>query len=254
MHRSVFVFAGAVLVLVGLAAYAGRATAPAPAAGQPAHDADALAERYGFAIGYDMGSRGIKGIEADGVQYDPEALLRGFSEAVRKEGPSMLTLDEITLTLQDLESEVRTRIAEERYENDPVFRALADQNMQESQAFLERFAAEPGVKKTENGQSYKVIESGSGPQAQMGDIITASYRGVLRNGYEWAEDAHARIRISRLLRGGGKILKRMRVGDHWVVAIPPELGFGLGGRDPDIGPNEVLILQIHLLDVEKPGG
>jgi len=249
MKPSVFIFGGAAVVLIGLGAFAGRTDATA----QPDREPAALAERRGYAIGYDMGARGLQGLRADGVDFDTEALIRGFADAMRDTDPTALTIDEVGLVLQDLESEVQTRLAEERIENDPVFRALAEQNRERSRAFVQEFAARPGVKATENGQLYEIIKAGDGEQAGMGDLVTVSYRGELIDGYVWAEASRAQVKVSNLMKGGGEILRRMRVGDRWRIVIPPELGFGLGGRNPDIGPNEALIAELELHAFEKPG-
>ena len=41
-------------------------------------------------------------------------------------------------------------------------------------------------------------------------------------------------------------------GDKWKVVVPSELGYGEQGAGPgsDIGPNQVLIFEIELLDVK----
>jgi FKBP-type peptidyl-prolyl cis-trans isomerase len=42
----------------------------------------------------------------------------------------------------------------------------------------------------------------------------------------------------------------MKVGDKWLVTIPPSLGYGEEGFQ-SIGPNELLIFELELLDVVK---
>jgi peptidylprolyl isomerase/FKBP-type peptidyl-prolyl cis-trans isomerase FklB len=43
-------------------------------------------------------------------------------------------------------------------------------------------------------------------------------------------------------------LPRMRVGDDWLLYVPPALGYGAEGAGP-IPPNAVLIFRVKLLGV-----
>ncbi len=67
-----------------------------------------------------------------------------------------------------------------------------------------------------------------------------------------ADDApeQKEIRVSTMLPGGRSVVERMRVGDRWNVAIPPDQAFGIGGRTPDIGPNETLLIDVTLLEIK----
>jgi len=51
--------------------------------------------------------------------------------------------------------------------------------------------------------------------------------------------------------GAQAVLRKMRVGDRWYVAIPPEQAFGSRGLQPNIGPNEAVIVDVEVLEVKK---
>ena len=46
----------------------------------------------------------------------------------------------------------------------------------------------------------------------------------------------------------------MQVGDKYKLYLPPELGYGARGAGPKIGPNQVLVFEVELLDVEPVEG
>ena len=43
----------------------------------------------------------------------------------------------------------------------------------------------------------------------------------------------------------------MKVGAKWKLFIPSELAYGERGAGADIGPNQVLIFEIELLEIKK---
>ena len=44
-------------------------------------------------------------------------------------------------------------------------------------------------------------------------------------------------------------LQKMKVGSKWMLYIPPELAYGENGSPPKIGPNEVLVFEVELLEI-----
>jgi FKBP-type peptidyl-prolyl cis-trans isomerase FklB len=57
--------------------------------------------------------------------------------------------------------------------------------------------------------------------------------------------------LSRVVPGWQEALQRMKVGDKWLLTLPPGLGYGEAGFPPTIGPNEALIFELELLDIAK---
>ncbi len=41
----------------------------------------------------------------------------------------------------------------------------------------------------------------------------------------------------------------MKVGDHWQIFIPANLGYGNSNFPRNIGPNQVLIFDLELLSI-----
>ncbi len=134
--------------------------------------------------------------------------------------------------------------------SDPVFRALADANLRKSRALHEEFGRKNGVTTLPDGVQYEVIVSGSGGRVAPDGTVVVAFKGKLLDGYVFGEAEQKEILVSSLLSGGRSVVERMRVGDRWKVAIPPDQAFGIGGRTPDIGPNETLVIDVTLLEIK----
>lgn len=126
---------------------------------------------------------------------------------------------------------------------------------EKSEAFLEENAQKENVKVTESGLQYKVLEEGDGVSPDENDKVTVHYEGTLVNGsifdssYERGEPAS--FPVNRVISGWTEALQMMQVGDKWKLFIPPNLAYGERGAGQNIGPNEALIFEVELIDVEK---
>lgn len=117
--------------------------------------------------------------------------------------------------------------------------------------FLARNAKAPGVTALPSGLQYKVLASGpAGPSPKPGDIIKVHYEGKLASG-ETFDSSFERGRpalmpLDSLIPAWMEAIPRMKVGDEWLLYVPPELGYGPEGSGP-IPPNAVLVFRVKLL-------
>ena len=67
------------------------------------------------------------------------------------------------------------------------------------------------------------------------------------------DSGKGKLRKKRWLEASwfAQTLEKMRAGDRWVLVLPPEQAFGLAGRDPDVGPNETIIVDVELHEIEE---
>ena len=56
-----------------------------------------------------------------------------------------------------------------------------------------------------------------------------------------------------IIPGWQEVLQLMRPGDKWSIVLPSELGYGERGAGQSIGPNEVLLFDIELMEVRVSG-
>jgi FKBP-type peptidyl-prolyl cis-trans isomerase FklB len=118
-------------------------------------------------------------------------------------------------------------------------------------AFLATNAKAPGVVTLPSGLQYKVVTSGpkDGPSPKAGDIIKVNYEGKLLSGAvfdsSFQRGKAAIMPLDGLIEGWLQALPKMKVGDEWVLYIPPELGYG--ARDMgEIPPDSVLVFRLKL--------
>ncbi len=203
----------------------------------------------GYSVGWDMATQAMAGLQADGIEVDRDALARGFAAALAGEQPELSEL-EMQAVLRNLEREVAAAVAAERMASDPVFRALAQENTRRSNEYLERFAAGRGTQTLGgSGVHYRVIRSGDGPSPTPGSTIVVNYEIETMMGVQIGEGEGAEALLDGLIEGGRAVMQQMKVGDRWLIALPPELAYGLGGRAPDLGPNEAVTIDVELVDV-----
>lgn len=209
-----------------------------------------LPDRAAYAIGHRLGLDAREGLERDEVKCSREAVLRGFSDALLT-GASAMTPAEMEDALIALQREVGERQAQQRLANDPVFKAVADENLKRSRQFLDRFSKKEGAKSLDGGVFYLPIKSGSGQLAKSTDTVVITYQIKLTTGEEIASAVDQPVRIASVPQGSQTVLTRMKPGDRWLVAIPPELAFGVAGRAPAVGPNETIVADVEFIRLHE---
>lgn len=123
----------------------------------------------------------------------------------------------------------------------------------QNERFLEAVAHEEGVKSLRGGVLYKIIEEGTGGGA-VGprSIVTCHYKGMLINGKvfdnSFNRSCPEAFRVNELINGFQIALVNMHIGDHWMVYIPSNQGYGPKASGPIPG-NSTLIFEIKLIAI-----
>ena len=167
------------------------------------------------------------------------ALMKGFTDALAEAEPAV-SQEDIEAAMTEFSEMVQAEAAGT---------ALA-----EGEEFLAANAAREGVTVTESGLQYEVLREGDGDTPQPGQRVTVHYRGTLPDESEF-DSSYGRgepsvFGVDNVVDGFSEALKLMKVGGHLRVVMPGDLAYGLDGRPPLIGPNQVLVFEIELLGVE----
>ncbi len=217
-------------------------SSPAASPSNPALPTDK--DKLSYAIGMNVG----KGLHRDGVDVDPNVLLRGLKDAMAG-GKTQLTDEQAQAEIRELSEQLRQKAETQR--------AQAEQtNKKEGDAFLAANKTKPGVVALPSGLQYKILKEGTGPKPTAADSVKVNYRGTFINGTEFdSSEKHggpATFPVGRIIKGWTEALQLMPVGSKWELFVPPDLAYGARGAGSDIGPNETLIFQVELLSIEKP--
>jgi FKBP-type peptidyl-prolyl cis-trans isomerase FklB len=198
-------------------------------------------DKESYAIGMNIG----KSIHRDGVDVDPNILLRGMKDALSG-GKTVLTDDEAKSVMTNLQAEMRKQQAEKA-------QLAGEANKKAGDAFLAENKTKDGVVTLPSGLQYKILTSGTGPKPTATDTVVCNYKGTLLDNTEF-DSSYSRkqpltIPVGGVIKGWTEALELMPVGSKWQLFIPSDLAYGPQTKGP-IGPNSTLIFEVELLSIQ----
>ncbi|MBB3169910.1 FKBP-type peptidyl-prolyl cis-trans isomerase [Simiduia aestuariiviva] len=202
---------------------------------------ESLEAKVSYMFGTNMASQ----FKQEGFELDAAAIALAIND-VQAGKESRISEEEMQQVMQDFQAK-----AQAKQEN--KFKAVADGNMKESQAYLAENAKKDGVQTTESGLQYKVVNAGEGAKPTTADTVTVHYKGTLIDGTEF-DSSYGRgepvsFPVTGVIPGWTEALQLMSPGAKYELYIPSELAYGPGGTGP-IGPNQALIFEVELLSID----
>jgi FKBP-type peptidyl-prolyl cis-trans isomerase len=122
-----------------------------------------------------------------------------------------------------------------------------------AQEALDKLAA--GFDQTDSGLRYKIIQKGSGAQAETGKSVSVHYEGSLDNGqvfdssYRRKDPITFTLGIGQVIQGWDEGIALLKEGDKARFVIPSYLGYGERGAGGVIPPNATLVFDVELVKV-----
>ncbi|KAF0182763.1 MAG: FKBP-type peptidyl-prolyl cis-trans isomerase FklB [Nitrospirae bacterium] len=225
--------------LLGIILIVAIAAVPAVAAekGKP----KTVKEKLGYSVGYVTGMN----MKQDGLDISAEQLSRGIRDGyLGKKGA--MTEDEMKGALDEYQKVLVAKQAE-------AMKLTAEKNKKEGVAYLAENGKKEGVVTTASGLQYKVITPGAGKQPKESDSVKVHYRGTTLDGTEFDSSIRrgepATFPVTGVIAGWKEVLQLMKEGAKWQVAIPAELAYGERGAAQVIGPNQVLLFDVELIQI-----
>ena len=129
------------------------------------------------------------------------------------------------------------------------------ENKQKGTDFLAANKAVEGVKTTESGLQYMVLEQGTGQQhPKATDTVKVHYHGTLLDGTVFDSSVERgepiEFGLHQVIKGWTEGLQLMVVGEKTRLFIPSELAYGDRAAGT-IGPGSTLIFDVELLGISQ---
>lgn len=198
-------------------------------------------EKLSYGLGLILGENLLQDFD----QLDVDAFRRGV-ETVYSRGEPLMTPQEVGEVMQAYQEQ---RMEEQR----AMFNRLSEENLKKGEDYLAENGKRSGVVTTDSGLQYEAIEAGKGASPSATDTVKVHYRGELIDGAEF-DSSYARgepvsFPLNGVIPGWTEGLQLMQPGGKARLVIPAKLAYGPGGMGNAIGPNETLIFEVELLEV-----
>lgn len=199
-------------------------------------------QKTSYAIGLQIGLQlqGVKNVDFDVLS---EAIQTTYNE---KE--PLMTPAEVGQTLENLQKSIQE-------EQRMAAQKLATDNLEKGKTYLAENGKKEGVTTTESGLQYQVLTAGSGEKPVATDTVKVHYKGTLIDGTEFdssfSRNEPVSFPLNGVIPGWTEGVQLMKTGEKARFVIPSDLAYGVGGTGPNspIGPNETLVFEIELLEI-----
>ena len=140
----------------------------------------------------------------------------------------------------------------EAFKNQREERIAKEKKRQEAE--LDKLTA--GFESTESGLRYKILQNGSGKQAEKNQTVSVHYEGSLTTGqvfdssFQRNQPIDFQLGVGQVIPGWDEGISLLKVGDKARFVIPSHLAYGSTGAGGVIPPNATLIFDVELMAVK----
>lgn len=193
-------------------------------------------DKISYAIGLSMGQN-LLGSGVTSLEYAD--LAAGIKDVLEKNQPQ-ISYQEAQQVLGKFFSELEAKIAGEA-------KAVGE-------AFLAENAKREGVKVTDSGLQYEVLEATIGQKPKATDKVRVHYEGTLIDGTvfdsSYKRGESITFGLNQVIKGWTEGLQLMSIGSKYKLYLPYQLAYGERGAGANIPPYAALIFTVELLGIE----
>ena len=193
-------------------------------------------DKISYAIGLSMGQN-LMGSGVTSLDYAD--LAAGIKDVLEKNQPQ-ISYQEAQQVLGKFFSELEEKIA--------------DEAKAAGEAFLAENAKREGVKVTESGLQYEVLEATIGQKPKATDKVRVHYEGTLIDGTvfdsSYKRGESITFGLNQVIKGWTEGLQLMSIGSKYKLYLPYQLAYGERGAGANIPPYAALIFTVELLGIE----
>ncbi len=199
---------------------------------------ETLSQKASYAVGTQMG----QSLTQFPVDLDRASFDAGFEDGLAKK-ESRLSQEEMMSVFREMQTKAQEKAA-----------SAGKINLEKGKAFLAENAKKKGVKTTASGLQYKVVRKGKGKKPARTNRVVVHYEGKTLDGNvfdsSYARNKPNEFAVGGVIPGWTEALLLMKIGSKYQLFIPSDIAYGPRGQGRDIGPNEVLIFDVELLDIK----
>jgi FKBP-type peptidyl-prolyl cis-trans isomerase FklB len=198
-----------------------------------------------YAIGANVGKNLVNNITRDSLTINYDLMLEAIKLSFYNK-PLQMSDSVIAKVLTDFQTEMQAMAQKKQNE-------AASANLKRGEEFLAKNKTEQGVKTTPSGLQYKIITEGKGKKPAATDKVKVHYHGTTIDGKVFDSSVQRgepiEFPVNGVIQGWQEALQMMTEGSKWQLFIPSNLAYGERGAGGAIGPNEVLIFDVELIQV-----
>lgn len=202
-----------------------------------------------YSLGYQMAEMSLK--PQGMTDIETEAMEAGIKAALNNE-ESQFSDQEMQQIIQNYQMKSQQQAQQQQQQE-------AKTNAKEGQEFLSSNLEDEEVQETESGLQYQVLEEGSGESPDSTSTVEVHYEGTLIDGtvFDSSYDRGEPVQfpLDKVIPGWTEGLQLMEEGATYKFFIPGDLAYGQNAPPQSpIGPNETLIFEVELLEVDPENG
>ncbi len=200
-------------------------------------------DKTSYCLGMDIGAS-FKKLP---VPINLDAALEGIKAVFHGEKPQ-IDQQEFMELMRKFQQELRAAAEKQAA-------AAGEDNRKQEQEFLAKNKEDKDVVTTASGLQYKVLQAGTGARPTANSVVTVHYTGTLPDGTVFDSSVKrgepATFPVNGVIPGWTEALQIMQVGSKYKLFIPAALAYGKRGAGQLIGPDQMLIFEVELLDIQK---
>ena len=193
---------------------------------------DKISYALGLSMGQNLASSGV-----ESLNY--QDLAAGIEDVLNKQQPK-ISYQEAQQVLNSFFQELEQKIA--------------GAAKAEGEKFLAENAKREGVKVTESGLQYEILEPSLGQKPKATDTVRVHYEGTLIDGTvfdsSYKRGESITFPLNGVIKGWTEGLQLMSIGSKYKFFIPYQLAYGERGAGASIPPYAALIFTVELLGIE----
>lgn len=197
-------------------------------------------KKFSYVVGFQIG----QSMKRDNLDIDADAVALAVKDVLADKEPR-LSREDMQAAIKANNEKAQKKRAEAQEKNKKV-----------AAEFLDKNKSKDGIKITDSGLQYEVVQEGKGKKPTTKDTVVVHYKGTLVDGTEfdssYSRGQPATFPLGGVIKGWQEGLQLMTVGSKYKLYIPPELAYGERGAGAKIGPNSALIFEVELVEIKDP--